>query len=83
MEFTILVLSKKKFLTLIPFLLDDLNGQLEHWKPSDIVWVFINPPPPELKKIIGLFELPLSRKQNHEILWVFIGPPSPELKKMS
>ena len=51
MEITILVLSKKKFLTLIPFLLDDLNGQLEHWKPSDIVWVFIVPPPLELKKI--------------------------------
>ena len=35
------------FQTLIPFLLEDLKGQLEHWKPRDIVWVFI-PPPLEL-----------------------------------
>jgi len=29
--------------TLIPFLLEDLKGQLEHWKPRDMVWVFIPP----------------------------------------
>ena len=39
--------SKGFFQTLIPFLLEDLKGQLEHWKPRDIVWVFI-PPPLEL-----------------------------------
>ena len=62
--------SVKKILTLIPFLLDDLNGQLEHWKPSDIVWVFIDTPPLELKKKNILI--------HHCYLWV----PPPELKKI-
>ena len=43
--------SKDVFHTFIPFLLDDLKGQLEHWNPRDIVWVFI-PPLFELSKNI-------------------------------